>query len=325
MSIFSAAVRGLAPLPYGRGSDWRRCAVWVNLLLLFCAASGAWAQIGGPSLGLVPDGAQVRAMYGMPAAGAVGAGISGGHSFANIAISPAQNYAIATLTDDGSTALVLPSGAVSPIAGAAANASRIVVSPQGAVAALWVAASSQLQVLSGLPGAATIRSINATVFGEPTAFAVSDDGAVAGSWADGVRVFGTDGSVSPVSVNERVLALAFFAQRDDLAMATSTRLLSAVGGTVSVLNQDSTGRRPDAPSGIAVSADNQWIAAALHGGIVVAVNVATGAVTKIDCGCAAEGVFPIGGSLFRLTSRGVKLMDASSGGVFVVPVAGGQP
>jgi hypothetical protein len=297
----------------------------VNVLLLFGAAAGAWAQIGGPSLGLVPDGAQVRAMYGMPAAGAVGAVISGGRSLANIAISPAQNYAVATGTDDGATLLVLPSGAVSPIAGAAVNASRIVVSPQGSVAALWVPAGSQIQILSGLPGAATIRSINATAFGEPTAFAVSDDGEVAGSWADGVRVFGTDGSVNPVPVNERVLALAFFAQRDDLAMATSTRVLLGVGGTVSVLNRDSTGRRPDAPAGIAVSSDNQWIAAALRGGIVVTVNVATGAVAQIDCGCAAEGVFPIGGGMFRLTSRGVKLIDASSGSVFVVPVAGGQP
>jgi hypothetical protein len=295
------------------------------MLLFFIVTAGAWAQIGGPSLGLVPDGAQVRAMYGMPAAGAVGAVISGGQSLANIAISPAQNYAIATSTDDGSTVLVLASGAVSPIAGAAANASRIVVSPQGSVAGLWVAASSQFQIVSGLPGTATVRSLNAAVFGEPTAFAVSDDGEVAASWADGVRVFGTDGSVKSVPVNERVLALAFFAQRDDLAMATSTRVLSMVSGAVSVLNQNSTGRRPDAPSGIAVSSDNQWIVAAIRGGIVVTVNVAMGAASQIDCGCAAEGVFPMGGSVFRLTSQLVKLIDASSSSVFVVPVAGGQP
>jgi hypothetical protein len=255
----------------------------------------------------------------------VGAVISGGRSLANIAISPAQNYAMATATDDGSTVLVLASGAVSPVMGAAANASQIVVSPQGSAAALWLAASSQFQILSGLPGAPTVRSINAAAFGEPVAFAVSDDGEVAGAFADGVRVFGADGSVNTVSIAERVLALAFFAQRDDLAMATATHVISVIGGTVSVLTQDNAGRRPDAPVGIAVSANNQWIATAVRGGIVVTVNVTTGASATIDCGCAPEGVFPIGGSAFRLTSKFVKLIDASTASVFVVPVAGGQP
>lgn len=148
------------------------------LFLLIPAAT--WAQIGGPSLGLVPDGLQVRAMLGLPAAGAVGAVISGARPLSNITISPAQNYAIATAADDSSTVIVLATGAVSGIAGAAANASRIAVSPQGTSAALWLRASSHFQILSGLPAAATAREIDVTAFGEPIAFAVSDDGQIAG-------------------------------------------------------------------------------------------------------------------------------------------------
>lgn len=297
-------------------------------VLLLIASSGAWAQVAGPSLGLVPDGAQIRTMYGMPAAGAVGAVISGATSLANIVISPAQNYAIATSADDGSTVLVLAAGTVSPIPGAAANASRIVVSPQGSTAALWLPASSHFEVLTGLPGTATMRDIDATAFGQPIAFAVSDSGQVAGSWADGLRMFGTDGSVTPVSISGRVLGIAFFAQRADLAVATLTRVISVVNGTVSVLYQFEAGPGravTDAPVGISVSADSRWIATALHGGVVVTVNVSSGAAAKVDCGCAPEGVFPLGGSIFRLTSGPVKLIDASSGNVFVVPVAGGQP
>jgi hypothetical protein len=296
-------------------------------ILLLIASAGAWAQVAGPSLGLVPDGAQVRAMYGMPAAGAVGAVISGASTLANIAISPAQNYAIATSTEDGSTVLVLASGAVSPISGAAANASRMVVSPQGSTAALWLPAA-HFEVLSGLPGTATVRDIDATAFGPPIAFAVSDNGQVAASWADGVRMFGTDGSVTPVAISGRVLALAFFVQRADLAVATLTRVISVVNGTVSVVYQFEAGpgrAMPDAPTGISVSADTRWIATSLHGGAVLTVNVASGAGAKTSCGCDPEGVFPIGGSVFRLTSGPVKLIDASSGNVFVVPVAGGQP
>ncbi len=294
-------------------------------VLFLAISAGAWAQIGGPSLGLVPDGAQVRAMYGMPAAGAVGAVISGGRQLSNIAISPAQNYAIAT--DEGAAVLVLASGAISSIAGAASNASRMVVSPQGSTAALWLPANSHFEILSGLPGAVTVRDIDSTAFGEPMAFAVSDDGHLAGSWADGLRVFGTDGSVNPVSIGERVLSLAFLAQRTDLALATPTRVISVVGGTVSVLQHlgGGPGRQlPDTPAGIAVSADNRWIAMALHSGAVVTVNVASGAAAKVECGCAPEGVFPIGSSVFRLTSKIVRLIDASSGSVFEVPVAGGQ-
>jgi hypothetical protein len=296
-------------------------------VLVLIVSSGAWAQVGGPSLGLVPDGAQVRAMYGMPAAGAVGAVISGGSTLENIAISPAQNYAVATSTNDGSTVLVLASGSVSPIAGAAANASRIVMSPQGSTAALWLPANSHFEILSGLPGTATVRDIDATAFGPPIALAVSDGGQMAGSWADGVRVFGTDGSVTPVSIGGRVLELAFFAQRTDLAAATLTQVISVVNGAASVLDQFGAGSRrqiPDAPAGIAVSADNRWIVTALHGGQVVTVNVASGATARIDCSCTPEGVFAIGGGVFRLTSESVKLIDASSGSVFAVPVAGGQ-
>jgi hypothetical protein len=73
-----------------------------------------------------------------------------------------------------------------------------------------------------------------------------------------------------------------------------------------------------------VSSDNRWIAAAFNRGGVVTVNVATGAVTNVNCGCAPEGVFPIGGGVFRLTSKGVKVIDASSGSVWDVP-PGGQP
>jgi hypothetical protein len=120
-------------------------------------------------------------MYGMPAAGAVGAVISGGREFENITISPAQNYAIATAKDDHSTVLLLATGSISAIAGAASNASRIVVSPQGASAALWLAQSSHFQILSGLRGAATAREIDVTAFGEPICEPGSDRRACAGT------------------------------------------------------------------------------------------------------------------------------------------------
>lgn len=300
----------------------------MRFLMLVACAGVALAQVGGPVLGLVPDGEQIRVMYGLPAAGAVGPSIAAG--FANIAISPAQNYAIAT-DSNGAADLVLPTGAISPIAGTAANASRIAISPAGSAAALWIPSDSHFEILTGLPAGASVQEIDATAFGPPIAFAVCDDGHLAGSFASGVELFGTDGSVTPVAVADRVMAIAFFAGNTNLAMATATRVISMTGGTATVLYEAGSAEGREllasrSPAGIAVSIDNRWIAAAMRDGGVVTVNVASGAASKTSCGCVPEGVFGIGGPVFRLTSKGVKLIDASSGNFLdVPPAAGAQP
>jgi len=304
--------------------------------LLFVGASCAWAQVGGPMLGLVPDGSAVRAMYGLPAAGMVGGAIPSG-ALRNIAISPAQNYALATAAD-GSTVMVFPAPSPTlPVPGAAASAGAIVVSPQGSAAASWLATNSKFQVLPpgtllalqmGLSGGTPIYpEIDVTAFGAPISFAVSDDGSVAGIWADGVRLFSPSGSVTPISIGERAVAIAFFAGNDNLAIATPTRILSVAGGNVSTLYQVSGPRGgSDGPVGIAASGNNRWIVTAARSGEVIVIDTSTGAASKVDCECSPDGVFPIGGSVFRLTdaTHGVKLVDASSGAVLIVPNGAAQ-
>lgn len=297
----------------------------MRLVVLAALTRIALAQVGGPALGLVPDGAQIRVMYGMPAAGAVGPAIASGLS--NIAISPAQNFAIAT-NESGAAVLVLTTGAISPIGGTAAGATRIVISPTGSAAALWIPADSHFEVLTGLPAAASVQEIDASAFGSLIAFAVSDDGHLAGSFAGGMELFGTDGSVTPVAAAGRLTALTFFTQSTNLAAATPTSVSSIVNGTAAVLYQGSPKAGRELPytwemDGIGVSTDNRWIVAAARDGTVVTVNVASGTATRMDCGCAPEGVFAIGGTVFRLTSRGVRLVDAASGNFFDVPAAAG--
>jgi hypothetical protein len=302
--------------------------------LIFVSAACAWAQVNGPLLGLVPDGAAVRAMYGLPAAGAVGAVISGGQTLTNIAISPAQNFAIATASD-GSTVMVTAAGGVAPVAGSSAKAGAIAVSPQGSAAALWIPSQSQIQVLTGLPSAPAVNEIDVTAFGAPIVFAVSDGGVVAGSWTDGLRVIGADGSVTQVQIGERALAIAFYSGRADFCVATATRVISVVSGSASVL-YDATApvargfENAGGVAGIAISADGRWVVTARSSGQVLVVDSTSGASSIAGCGCVPAGVYSIGTSVFRLTGTQplVKLIDvskgASSGNVWVVPMAGGS-
>ena len=206
-----------------------------SLLLLSFFAGASWAQIGGPMLGWAPEGAQVRPMYGLPGASAIGSAIGVGHNLGLIAVSPRQDYVLATDADSGAALVIVPGVSATPIAGAGSNADRMVMSPRGSSAGLWFGANSHFEIVAGLPGAASIREIDATFLGAPVAFAVSDDGGwLAGAWKTGVYTFGPDGAVNQVSAEGDVDVLAFYARRSDLVLATATRMLSVVNGAVSV-------------------------------------------------------------------------------------------
>ena len=307
----------------------------------------AFAQVGAPSLGLVPDGSQIRRMYGLPAAGVVGDAIDLGRDLSAIAISPRQDYALATASDNGAALLILANGAVTEIAGASPNAARIAISPTGSAAALWFPSNSHFEMVTGLPAVPSIREIDATALGPPIAFAVSDDGRLAGSWPSGVHQFGTNGALSSLSVPGEVFALAFFAQRPDLALATAANIFSVTDGTISTLFDANVlrenARRPQlhatsAPVGIAASFDNQWLVTATRAGTLIAIDMNNGNASTMNCFCAPQGVFGIGGAVFRLTNPfavithpsgnpldiymmnfGVELFDAAAGAVLSVP------
>lgn len=299
----------------------------MKTIVLFVTAASAFAQVAGPTLGLVADGTRIRTMYGMAAAGAVGPALASGLS--NIAIAPVQNYAIAT-NADGAAVMVLASGSISAIAGTAANASRIAISPSGTAAGLWIPSDSHFEVVTGLPGAPAVREVDASAFGLPVAFAVSDDGHVAASFASGAEMFGTDGSAAALAIEGRVVAFAFFGQSTNLAAMTATAVSTVVNGTATALYQASAAKQPAIRSafGVAASADGRFIVATMGDAGLVSITVASGTATKLDCGCNPAGVFPIGGTVFRLTNTlangGVELLDASSGTFLDVP-PGGQP
>ena len=299
--------------------------------LLLIAAASAWAQLNGPMLGWTPDGSRIRPMYGLAGAGALGNPIDLGRDLALIAPSPSGNYVLGTAADNGQ-ALLIVNGAATPIGGVNTGAARISISPGGSSAALWFSSTGHFQIVSGLPGAPSVRDVDASFLeGQPIAFAVSDDAqSLAGSWPDGAWLFNASG-VAGLPVNAPIDAIAFFPQQSTLIAATTDRVLSITGGITSILydwSRESAMRRPLSPLakspavGIAASFDSQRVVMANSAGDILALNVAAGTSSLSRCECTPTGVFGLGGSAFRLTSSSsgaVKVFDASTDSVLVVP------
>jgi hypothetical protein len=293
------------------------------IFIAFGTAQLMWAQIDGPRLGLVPDGAHIRPMNGIPGAAALGDGLHIGRGLTAIAISPRQDYALA-VADDGKVLLIAAGNRVWHIREVADAPDRTAISPRASHAALWYAATSHFQVVSGLPGASVVHEIDATFLGSPKTFAVSDDGWIAGVWDAGVYAFGPDGSGTQLQVDEGVAALSFFAGGSDLGMATPSRIFSLrdIAGNSQTATIYDTSNQPTSPVGLGISADNQAIAAADAAGVVYGMDLEKGALAILNCDCTPEGVFPLSGSAFRLTSPAsglVKLFDVRSASILVVP------
>jgi hypothetical protein len=300
-----------------------------SVVLLYVPAV---AQVSRPLLGYVPDGGRIRPVYGLAASAAVGSAFDQGRDLARIAVSPSQDYVLATAADTGEALLIAPGGSATHLDGVAAGADRIVMSPGGSAAALWFSATSHLQIVSGLPSAPSVLDIDATFRGAaPGALAVSDDGQwLVGAWPDGVYALGAAGQVNrlPLDVSGAAgaSALAFFHRRQDLAIATPTAILTItdVGGSaVPAVVYDGTAN-PLSPLAIATSFDNRRLAEADNAGTVLSIDLSSGVPASFDCGCAPEGLFAMGGSIFRLTGLDpgiVKLFDAVTGDILFVPPA----
>jgi hypothetical protein len=304
-------------------------------------STAAWAQVGAPVVGFLPDHGHIFAISGIPASASIAPALDfSGVQFLQIAIAPRQNFALASRLDTGAVLLAFPNGTTVPVAGASAYPDAIAMSPLGSAAVLWFASTRLLEVVSGLPASPMIRQVNASFLSTsgdaPASLAVSDDGAWgAGAWSSGVWGFGPNGEVKNLLGGTRAYALAFFAGREDLAAAALNAVYSVsdVGGSaaVSTLYQAPTGQSPSglapAPTGLGISTDNQRLVMADDSGGILTLNLSSGVATPATCGCSPGGVFPMGGSLFRitgLTGSAFRMFDAAAGSVFLAPLAPGN-
>ncbi len=300
--------------------------------VLGIASTAAWAQVGAPVLGLLPDHGRILPVNGIPAAASIAPALNFGGAFVQIAISPRQSFAMVSAADTGAVLLAYPNGTTTAVPGIAAYPDGIWLSPLGSSAVLWFASSRLLEIVSGLPASPVVRQVNATFLSSsgndvPASLAVSDDGAWgAGAWSSGVWGFGPNGEVRNLLPGNRAFALAFYAGLEDLAAATRTGIysISDVGGSAAVSTLYSA-QSLLSPSGLGISTDNQRLVMADSTGGLVTLIPSSGAAAQMKCGCSPDGVFPMGGSLFRitgLTGSVFRLFDAAAGSVFLAPLAG---
>jgi len=298
---------------------------------LLGAAGAAFAQIGAPQLGWVADGTHIRPVYGIPASAAVGAAVDT-QDFLRVAASASRNYVLVCAIDTGIVSVYQPETGSTPVNGAGIAPDSIVLSPGGSAAALWFSSINQVQIVTGLPDAPSIRQLDASFLvsstgSGPDALALSDDGAwLAGSWLTGVYAFGPNGEVSRLPIEDRVSALAFFPLTHDIAAASLAGLqrVTGIGNFIQMSALAAFADSSPPAAAVAVTSDNKIVIAVDGGGSITAVQLESGAATTIDCGCSPEGLFPIGSSAFRLTSLqggAFKLFDAALGEVLFAPLA----
>jgi hypothetical protein len=311
-----------------------------SFIFSIALSSAAFAQVGGPILGYVPEGAAIRSMYGLPAAGAIGGIVNTGHNFSQIAISPQQNFALATDATTGDVMVLKFGSTAAPVNGAGASPTMLAISPSGTSAALWFPALNHLQVITGLPDSPSVATIDASFLNaSPESIAITDDGQWAvGLFSAGLYAFGPSAQVIPLQTDPGVIALAFFHNSHNLALATASRatLITSIGAA----NQPSTlydySAQSLSPRAMAISFDNQHAVIADASGKLVNINISADTANIIDCGCSPTGVYSLGGSIFRLTGTGaparnalersgtkpdLKLFDAAAGAVWIVPPA----
>jgi hypothetical protein len=298
----------------------------MRTLIFSCLLCGALsAQVGGPLIGYVPEGAHIRPMYGLPAAGAIGAPLTAGRDFALTAIAPTQNFALVTTADTGELMVYKPSSGLTTISGAATSPDALAISPTGTSAAIWFPLTGKLQIVTGLPDSPAVRTIDASFLNaSPLSIAISDDGQwAAGLWSSGVYAFGPSAVVIPLQTDPGVVALSFFHNNHDLALATATRAttIADIGGaTQTSVLYDYSALGLLSLRAIAASFDNRVTVVADSAGNLV--NLAS--ATLSNCGCSPTGLYGLGGALFRLNSPGrheLKLFDAAQGTVLIVPPA----
>src|SRR5580693_1818318 len=76
--------------------------------LLAAGSATAYAQVGAPVLGFVPDGTRVRPVFGMSAAAFIAPQLATGRDFGVMAASPAGNYVLGSATDNGAVVVIAP-------------------------------------------------------------------------------------------------------------------------------------------------------------------------------------------------------------------------
>jgi hypothetical protein len=295
----------------------------IRLFVLAVTTTLALAQTPGPSISLPSLGyvfdnnaKAIRLISGVPGAASLDAPVSAGTSLDSAFVNSRAQLAIAN-SKDGGVALVQWNGTqqVTALSSALSRVTMAAFNRSGDGAA--ISDGTTVEVWSGLtntPAVGATFSPNGGV----TALAINASGTVAA--ANG------SGSVVLLGDNARVLAsggawtaLAFLPNGNDLLAADGAgetlTLIQDVQNTAAasvVLNVS------EKPGALVVSADGSEAALGLADNVTI-VNLASGAVNSIACGCQAASFDLLQGNLVA------RIIDAQTGSQLLLDADSAQP
>ena len=304
------------------------------------AAAQAGSTLSGPTMGLVFDSSQsaLRPIRGIPGAATLGDPVDLGFQLASASVSPHQDYALAVRADDSAVVLVR-AGSSTAIPGARPAPALMVFSDSGAAAALYDSGSGRVQIVTGLPDAAAIRSdVDISALAGPVAaLAVDDAGAsllLAAGAAETVSLYRIPADAAPqfLASFRSVRALRLSGTGSDALLADSAagavyavRDLAGAGGIETVASgRDGLG----ASTAIETDAAGRIFLADQAGNLTI-LDRSRGSVVSLPCGCAPAGLFRLNGTAtFRLTEPSgapMWVLDASGDDARIVAIPPGTP
>jgi hypothetical protein len=310
------------------------------LFLLFGSLIPAGAQpgIAIPALGFVFDASLggIRPIRGIVGAAILGSPLNSGSALESAAISPGQDFALAVSAEDHGVRIVrfqddgprdVRSASVLPLPSGMSSPDRMVFSPSGSAAVLYRQDSSRMQILTGLPDTPVVRDLSIAGLNSPAALAINDDGnlaLVAGQDSDPSWMVGPDGNFIPLALPGSTMAVAFRRGSHDLLSVTRAGdlyLARDVGTVPAFLRIYAGGATASEPVAVQFSFDGAISYMIGANGTIIAVELATGSIQTISCGCKPAALEPLRpGTMFRLTavsSLPLMLFDASAGDLHI--------
>src|SRR5262245_21777072 len=299
----------------------RPFAILAVLGAILCAAPHAAAQLpsspSGPILGYVFDGndGSIKPIAGIIGNSYIGPPVELGFSLTQATILPGQASAIAS-SDRSADAIVISLEtrpvSVQAITGAPSNPSVISISSAGSAAALYYAGAGRMLVVRGLPQNPTVTAaIDVSSVQDPLSrIAVNDDGtsALLGfSQEDQDALYGwTTGSGLRFSTAcSKCGAIPFVGAGSFVADKGRHEafLINDGGGGATRLSLAGPTEELSEPVAIAVSSRQEIYIGNAGTGTVVTFDLNGRALRTQSCSCAITDLYPIGDSVFRLTSR----------------------
>ncbi len=286
-------------------------------LLIFVWALHAFGQIAAPRLGLVPDGASLRPVVGIPADAVVGSAIGYGQSFSQVVAAPILPFGLGVAADTGALVRLTADGAATIISGVSPKPDRIQFSPHGTAALVYFNSTKNAQVISGLPDNPSVRAINLSFMGTPKAMAVSDDGQrLASSWINVTYEFGPNGSIAAYLPGQ---ALAYIAGGSDLGIVSATGFLVGLGPTAFPFLK--------AIDPVGAVYENHRVIVSNSDGTILTLQLDAGTSSTLDCQCVPAGLFAMSGQAYRISNLqagAFKILDTSQNAIWFAPVALGS-